>query len=65
MPRFPVVRGRVAAGESSQQPMCPQAWHMRRCTHRIPSARHSSDLHRALGLQQPDRVEVRALSHWS
>src|SRR3954453_7612723 len=29
-------------GELSQQPMWPQVWHIRRCTHCIPNARHSS-----------------------
>src|SRR3954451_6001063 len=28
--------------EWSQQPMWPQVWHIRRCTHCIPNARHSS-----------------------
>src|SRR6185312_2346733 len=28
--------------ELSQQPMWPQVWHIRRCTHLIPSSRHSS-----------------------
>ena len=37
-----VVGGRVLADRDSQQPMWPQVWHMRRCTHCIPLARHSS-----------------------
>jgi len=28
-------------GELSQQPMCPQDWHMRRCTQVPPTARQS------------------------
>src|ERR1700728_2700677 len=35
-------------GESSQQPTCPQARQMRRCTHGLPVFRHSSQP-RALG----------------
>src|SRR5947209_12409140 len=29
-------------GELSQQPIFPQIWHMRRCTHQPPVFRHSS-----------------------
>src|SRR5437763_16403330 len=29
-------------GELSQQPIFPQLWHMRRCTHQPPVFRHSS-----------------------
>ena len=42
---WPIPRACAEAcllGEPSQQPMCPQDWHMRRCTHQAPLARHSS-----------------------
>jgi hypothetical protein len=46
-------------GELSQQPMCPQVWHILRCTHLPPIAMQSSqpgDRLRQLG--QLDAVQV-------
>src|ERR671916_3452659 len=42
---WPVERAWAEAcrfGELSQQPVCPHDWHIRRCTHQLPLARHSS-----------------------
>ena len=56
VPALRVVRGRVTTGELSQQPMCPQVWHIRRCTHCMPVARHSS---------QPSMAREPRSSTWS
>src|SRR4051812_16914149 len=45
--------------ELSQQPMWPQVWHIRRWTHSIPSARHSSQ-----PATSPGRARYSTASRW-